>query len=60
MNKPIKTWDEADKANARTELKDRKRFTSTRRSTYGQFGSDKKNYVDMGDGCRVINNREVQ
>lgn len=59
-DKPITTWAEADAAKLKTELKDRKKFTSTRRATYGNFGADKKRYVDIGDGCRQILNREVQ
>tara|TARA_B100001142_G_scaffold75690_1_gene76348 strand:+ start:360 stop:554 length:195 start_codon:yes stop_codon:yes gene_type:complete len=59
-DKPITTWAEADAANVKTELKDRKKFTSTRRAAYGNFGADKNRHADMGDGCRQIINREVQ
>jgi len=60
MDKPITTWAEADAAKTKTELKDRKKFVSTRQAAYGQYGSAKRQYVDMGDGCRQIKNREVK
>lgn len=58
MKKVITTWAEADSANRKTNLKDRKRFTSTRKAEYGNFGNDYKNHVDIGNGCRMITNRK--
>ncbi len=59
-DKPITTWAEADAAKTKTELKDRKRFVSTRAAAYGQYGASRKAFLDLGDGCRLIKNREVK